>query len=160
MIVVLLNVLLFYKLLLMRQTVSPGEHLSLWIFFSISQRYNWHIALCKFKVFKALLWNTYILRNDYHHRFANTSIMLHNYYFFILRRTLNIYSLYVIVILTLITMPYIQSPELIHHKTGSFHPLTNTIVLWTIAAIKVFIFRVSVLSHKLHLFPKVILCAL
>ena len=35
------------------------------VFFPSSLRYNWHITLCKFKVYKVLIWYTYILQNDY-----------------------------------------------------------------------------------------------
>ena len=29
-------------------------------------RYNWHVTLCKFKVYSVMIWITYILQNDYH----------------------------------------------------------------------------------------------
>lgn len=28
--------------------------------------YNWHIALCKFKVYGVIIWYMYLLQNDYH----------------------------------------------------------------------------------------------
>ena len=62
---------------------------------------------------------------------ANTSIMSHNYHFFFVVRTFKIYSLsnfqvYSIVLLPIITMLYIRSPEIIHVIIGSLYPLTNT----------------------------------
>ena len=61
---------------------------------------------------------------------ANTSITLHNYHLFSVMRTFKIYSLsnfqvYNTVLLTIITMLFIRSPELIHLITGSLYPLTN-----------------------------------
>ena len=29
-------------------------------------KYNWHITLCKFKVYSVVIWYMYILQNDYH----------------------------------------------------------------------------------------------
>ena len=61
---------------------------------------------------------------------ANTSIPSHSYHFFCVVRTLKIYSLsnfqvYDAVLLTIITMVYIRSPEIVHLITGSLYPLTN-----------------------------------
>ena len=61
---------------------------------------------------------------------ANASILSHNYYFFFVVRTFVIYFLGYIqvhntVLLVIITMFYIQFPELTPLITGSLYPLTN-----------------------------------
>ena len=61
---------------------------------------------------------------------ANTCITSHNEYFFFVVRTLKIYSLsnfqvYNTVLLTIITVLYIRSPELIFLINGSLYPLTK-----------------------------------
>ena len=58
---------------------------------------------------------------------AKSIIMSHNYHFFFLVRTLRVYSLsnfqvYNIVFLTMITMLYIRSPELISSYNCKFVP--------------------------------------
>ena len=61
---------------------------------------------------------------------ANTFITPHNYYFFFVVRTFKIYSLsnfqiYDRTLLTIITMLYFRSPELIHPTPGSLHSFAN-----------------------------------
>ena len=40
----------------------PFDFFSLIKFFPALLRYNWHITLCKFKVYSVLIWYTYILQ--------------------------------------------------------------------------------------------------
>lgn len=84
---------------------------------------------CKFKVYNVMVWYTYILRHDYRGN-VNTFITSHNYFFVCVMRTFMIYSLnnfqvYNAVLLTMFTMLFIRSPELIHLVTGSSYSLTN-----------------------------------
>ena len=70
------------------------------------------------KIYKVIFWYVQTLWNDYHSQLVNTSITL---YSFLLceGRTLKIYSLgkflvYNTVLLMIVTMQYISSPEFIH----------------------------------------------
>ena len=73
-------------------------------------------------------------------RSVSKSFISHKYHFVVVAvRTIKTYSLSFQAyntVLTIITMLYIRSPELIHLKTGSLYPLTSispfpsTPVLW------------------------------
>ena len=80
-------------------------------------RYNWHVTLYKFKVYKILIWYTYMLQN-YAVGLPNTSIMSHNYQFFFMVRLFKICSLatfqYITVLLTITTTLYLRFPESVH----------------------------------------------
>ena len=94
--------------------------------FLASLRYIWHIILYKFKVYNLLIWYIYVLQNDYQHSLANTCIITHNYHFFFVVRTFEIHSLsnfqvYNTLLLTVVTMLYLRSPELIPLITGSLY---------------------------------------
>lgn len=41
-----------------------------WAFFSFSAllRYNWHLILCKFKVYSQVTLYMYVMQNDYHNQ--------------------------------------------------------------------------------------------
>lgn len=56
---------------------------------------------------------------------ANTSILPHNYHFFLMVRTFKICSLSISQILAIITMLYVGSPEFVNLITGNLYPLTN-----------------------------------
>ena len=76
------------------------------------------------------MWNTYILQNDYHSKISYTSIISYNYLYLCVVKTFKIYSLnnfrvYNIVLLTIITMLCIASPELFHLIMGNLYPLAN-----------------------------------
>ena len=48
----------------------------LFCFFPALLRYNWHIILCKFMVYKLLIWYIYILQNDYQHSNHSVSSLI------------------------------------------------------------------------------------
>ena len=62
--------------------------------------------------------------------FTNISITFHNYHFFFVVRTFKIYALssfqvYNVILLTVITMLYIRSPEVTHLIFGSVYSVMN-----------------------------------
>lgn len=103
------------------------KHLS---FFSTLLKYNWHTTLCKFKMYKILIWYTYVLKNDTTTVLANTSMPSHNYSFFVVMKTFKMYphssfQVYNTLLFAIITMLYIRSLELICLITVSLYPLTS-----------------------------------
>ena len=91
---------------------------------------NWQTTLCKFKVYNMMFWCIYIYGEMITTRWVNISIIPHSYHFFCLVRIFKIYYLnnfssISTVLLTIVTMLYITSPELIYHLTKSLHPLYN-----------------------------------
>ena len=89
--------------------------------FPPSLRYNWHITLCKFKMYKVLIWSFIYCKMITTVGLVNTCIPSHNYHFFFVVRIFKIYSLslfqvYInnILLLTIITIPYTRPPELTH----------------------------------------------
>lgn len=80
-------------------------------------RYNWGIALCKFKAHSIMIWSMSVLRNDYHSKL--TSIASPGYKFYLVMRAFKIWFLYNsqiydTVLLSLVTMLYVTSLEFIH----------------------------------------------
>ena len=64
--------------------IGAGLHFSFSCFSScISSnfiRYNWHITLCKFKMYNVMIWYLFILWNDYYSKLVDISITSHNYH--------------------------------------------------------------------------------
>lgn len=42
----------------------------IYLFYPASLRYNWYIALYKFKVYNVVIWYTYKSQNNYHNNFS------------------------------------------------------------------------------------------
>ena len=63
------------------ERASPGL-VSLFFFFPISLRYNWHVTLYYFKVHNIMIWYACLLENDYCNHDYVISILLHNYKIF------------------------------------------------------------------------------
>lgn len=67
------------------ETASPGLQrvpVSLFFFFPISLRYNWHVTLYYFKVHNIMIWYVCLLENDYRNHDYVISILSHNYKIF------------------------------------------------------------------------------
>lgn len=101
-------------------------------------RYNWHITLHQHKVCNLvtclhIYWEMFTTI-----RLVNISIAPHSYHFFFVcmvrtfqfylrsvLRSISNFRVYHTVLLTIVTMLYVISPELIHLITGSLYPLTT-----------------------------------
>lgn len=102
---------------------------NLYFFFPSFIEIYWHIALCKFKMCKLLVY--YILWYDYHSKANNTTPLPHIDTISLPPspvRTFNIcclsnFQVYNTIILTAITMLYIRHPEI--------HLLTRSFTLWS-----------------------------
>ena len=88
--------------------------------FPASLRYNWHITLCKFKMYKVLIWSFIYCKMITTVGLGNTYIPSHNYHVFFVVRIfsmfLSMFQVYInnIVLLTIITIAYTRPPELTH----------------------------------------------
>ena len=103
-------------------------HVEISFFFPDLLRYNWHITLCKFKVYSVVILYVYILHNDYPSEVINTFITWHSYKCFwweLLKSTLSNFQIYNTALFTMVSMLYITSSEFIHLLTGCLHPLTT-----------------------------------
>ena len=67
------NLMLSYDIAVLKKTSC---NCYLFCFFPALLRYNWHIILCKFKVYKLLMWYIYILQNDYQHSNHSVSSLM------------------------------------------------------------------------------------
>ena len=97
-------------------------------------RYNWHITLCKLKVYSVLIWCIYILQNDNHHcmSYRIHPVELLPFLFcgedIFKSYSLSKFQVYKAVLLAIITMLHIRSPELVNFTTRS---LLYELVVWT-----------------------------
>lgn len=74
-----------------------------------------------------MIWYTYIFWNDYHNNLSYTCITSHGYFFVYVVRTFKIYTLsnfqiHNTVLLLIITILFIWSPELTCLMTGNLYP--------------------------------------
>ena len=87
------------------------------LFFPALVRYNWHITLCKLKVYSVVIWYTLrYCKMITAIALANTYIMSYICYFIFVVRTFEIYSLSNFLVynrgpLTIVTMLYIRGPQ-------------------------------------------------
>ena len=89
--------------------------------------YNWHITLCKCKVYGTCWIESHILWYDFHHGTLASSPSLHIIMSFFAMRTIKIYPLSNLqvcetVLLTIITMPCSRSRELANLITETLCP--------------------------------------
>lgn len=96
--------------------------------FPVLLRCSWHITVCKFKVYKVLIWYTSVYEIS-----CSVSWHLHPLHklplLFVVRTFKICLSLHFqahnTVLLTIFLMLCITSPDLTHPLTASFDPLTN-----------------------------------
>ena len=91
-------------------------------------KYNWYIALYKWKVHDILIWYIYILKITIV-VLADNSIMSHNYHFFFWSKhlicSINNFQVHSTILSTIVTMLWNRSQELIYLVNECLYPLIN-----------------------------------
>ena len=116
--------------------------------------YSWLITMCKLSVYNMLIdrYRKMITTSA----LANTSIMSHNYYFFVVRtlkKSFNNFQVYNTLFLNIITVLYIRALELTRLLTGNLYPLTNVFPIsptqhFLLTTVLLSVFRSSVSTYK------------